>query len=279
VKSKWFEHTYEFDWSRDDRRSRRFIAVGTLLRVSVDRIVPFTGVLNFRDLGGYRTHDGRTTRWGRLYRSDAMHDLTDEDLVVFRELGVSSVVDLRSTAEVAYTGRGLLELESMRFVNSPVLSDAQTDERRDESIFDDAYLSRRYLQYLDVGAPAFVAAIKEMTVPENYPLVFNCFLGKDRTGVLAALVLSCLGVDRETIVEDYAITNERVGFITEKLRRDPAHRETIDLTPPALLAAERSTMLSFLNEVDQRYGGARAWAESAGVTPVQVERLEELILE
>jgi protein-tyrosine phosphatase len=247
--------------------------------VSLDRIVPFAGVLNFRDLGGYRTLDGRTTRWARLFRSDAMHDLTDDDLLMFRRLGVSSVVDLRSSAEVARTGRGLLELESLRFVNSPVLSNAETEEPRDEAVFDERYLAGRYLQYLDVGAPAFVSAIKEMTVPENYPLVFNCFLGKDRTGVLASLVLSCLGVERATIVEDYALTHERMGLITEKLRRDPTQRETIDLTPPALLAAREATMTSFLAEVDQRYGGARAWVNDAGVTPEQVQRLEELILE
>ena len=61
-----------------------------------DRLVPFTGVLNFRDLGGYETDDGRHTRWGRLFRSDAMHDLTEEDLEMFRGLGIASVVDLRS---------------------------------------------------------------------------------------------------------------------------------------------------------------------------------------
>jgi protein-tyrosine phosphatase len=208
-----------------------------------------------------------------------MHDLTDEDLQVFRQLGVSSVVDLRSAAEVSHTGRGLLEREPLRFVNSPVLSDAETEEPREESVFDASYLARRYLQYLDVGAPAFVAAIKEMTVPENYPLVFNCFLGKDRTGVLASLVLSCLGVERETIVEDYALTHERMRLIKEKLRRDPIQRETIDLTPPALLAADEATMTSFLHEVDQRYGGARSWVQGAGVTSEQVERLEELVLE
>ncbi|MDA4133816.1 MAG: tyrosine-protein phosphatase [Thaumarchaeota archaeon] len=205
--------------------------------------------------------------------------MTNEDLQVFRQLGVSSVVDLRSSAEVSHTGRGLLEREPLRFVNSPVLSDAETEEPREESIFDASYLARRYLQYLDVGAPAFVMAIKEMTVPENYPLVFNCFLGKDRTGVLASLVLSCLGVECATIVEDYALTHERMRLITEKLRRDPIQRETIDLTPPALLAADEATMTSFLHEVDQRYGGARSWVESAGITPEQVERLGDLVLE
>ncbi len=257
----------------------RVLVLGTLDEVSLDRIVPFAGVLNFRDLGGYRTLDGRTTRWGRLFRSNALHDLTREDLVLFRRLGVASVVDLRSSAEVARTGRGLLELESLRFVNSPVLSDFEADEPRDESIIDASYLSRRYLQYLDLGAPAFVVAIEEMSVPENYPLVFNCFLGKDRTGVLAALVLSCLGVERDAIVEDYAITDERVRLIMDKLRQDPHQREAVDQTDPTLLAAHEATMSSFLSDVDHRFGGARAWVEAAGVAPALIERLEELVLD
>ncbi len=247
--------------------------------VSPDRIVPFSGVLNFRDLGGYRTADGRTTRWGRLFRSNAMHGLTREDLVLFRQLGVSSVIDLRSSGEVVRNGRGLLEDESIRFISSPILTDAQADEPRGEPFSSEGYLARRYLQYLDVGAPAFAAAISEMTVPEHYPLVFNCFLGKDRTGVLAAHVLGCLGIERATIVEDYALTDERVRLMVEGLRRDPRQREAIDQTDPALLAAEAVTMSAFLFELDRRFGGARAWVEAAGVAPEQIERLEELVLE
>jgi protein-tyrosine phosphatase len=247
--------------------------------VSLDRIVPFTGVLNFRDLGGYRTLDGRTTRWGRLFRSDAMHDLTPDDLAIFRRLGVSSVVDLRSSAEVVRTGRGLLAFESIRFVNSPVLSDAQAEAPREELTIDAGYLVRRYLQYLEMGAQAFVTAIEEMTIPENYPLVFNCFLGKDRTGVLAALVLSCLEVEQASIVQDYATTDERVQFIMEKLRREPTLREAVDQTDPALLAASETTMSNFLHEVDQRFGGARAWLGSVGVSSDRLKRIEEIILE
>jgi protein tyrosine/serine phosphatase len=247
--------------------------------VSIDRIVSFAGVLNFRDLGGYCTLDGRTTRWGRLFRSDAMHDLTPEDLVIFRRLGVSCVVDLRSPAEVARTGRGLLELEPIHFVNTPMLAGPAAEAPREESTFDSKYLVQRYLQYLEVGAPAFVATIVELTIPENYPLVFNCFLGKDRTGVLAALVLSCLGVDRDSIIEDYAATDERMRFIIEKLRRDPVQRDAVDQTDPAILAASAETMSSFLHEIDHRFGGARAWLGSVGVSPNRLTRLEKILLE
>jgi protein-tyrosine phosphatase len=246
--------------------------------MTTERFMSFEGVLNFRDLGGYECEDGRHTRWGRLFRSDAMHDLTEDDLVVFRGLGIETVVDLRSVSEVERTGRGLLALETSKFINVPVLSNYEINEPR-ETEFDEDYLSRRYLQYLDVGAPAFVRVIEEMTIPDNYPLVFNCFLGKDRTGVLAALVLSFLGVERSTVVEDYALTHARVAFIVEKLRRDPVHRDTIDQTNPVLLSAREATMTNFLAEVDERFGGPTAWARGAGVSDESIERLRDLLLD
>jgi protein-tyrosine phosphatase len=276
-------------WSRSDsilvtnvatREGQRIVAPALLVTLAqvTNRLVPFEGVLNFRDLGGYESEDGRRTRWGRLFRSDAMHDLTEDDLVVFRGLGIAAVVDLRSVSEVERTGRGLLALEAQKFVNVPVLSNYEIHEPR-EIAFDEDYLSRRYLQYLDVGAPAFVRVIEEMTIADNYPLVFNCFLGKDRTGVLAALVLSCLGVERLTVVEDYALTDARVAFIVEKLRRDPVQSDTIDQTDPVLLAAREATMTSFLAEVDERFGGPVAWARRAGVSSDSIERLHDLLLD
>jgi protein tyrosine/serine phosphatase len=152
------------------------------------------------------------------------------------------------------------------------------EERVDGSLTSD-YLVNRYLFYLDTGAPAMVHALDEMGKEENYPLVFNCFFGKDRTGVLAALVLSCVGVEHDAVVEDYAFTATRVPLILEKLRRDPVHRDTIDQTDPVLLAANEMTMSRFLDEVDRRFGGARAWAQSAGVPRESLDALRDLLLD
>jgi protein tyrosine/serine phosphatase len=248
----------------------------TLVSVT-DRLVPFTGVLNFRDLGGYETEDGRHTRWGRLFRSDAMHDLTEEDLEVFRGLGIACVVDLRSVSEVERTGRGLLAHEPLHFVNSPVLTTLQSDESRRD--IDEGYMARRYLEYLEMGAEAFVQVVAEMTNPDNYPLVFNCFLGKDRTGVVAALVLSCLGVTRSSVVEDYALTAPRVALIVQKLLLDPLLRAEVAHDNPLLLGAREATMSSFLSEVDARFGGPVAWARHAGVSADSIERLRDLLLD
>jgi len=243
------------------------------------RILPFTGVLNFRDLGGYQTADGRVTRWRHLYRSDVLHDLTANDLELFRSLGVAAIVDLRNPAEVERTGRGLLANEPINFVNASVLSMEDVEERPDTSVLGEDYLWQRYLSYLEIGPGAFVRAIEEMAVGDNYPLVFNCFFGKDRTGVLAALVLSCLGVDPRTIVEDYALTETRVELILEKLRSDPIHRDTIDKSDPLLFTSNARTMSKFLEELEHRHGGARSWALNEGVDSQLLDVLSDELLE
>ncbi|HEV3187326.1 MAG TPA: tyrosine-protein phosphatase [Acidimicrobiales bacterium] len=253
--------------------------VDTLSYVTPDRIVPFTGVLNFRDLGGYRTSDGRRTRWGHLYRSDALHDLSEIDLTLFRRLGIATVVDLRNASEVERTGRGLLSSEKVRFINAPVLGETEVSSSREGGPLAPDYLATRYLQYLEVGGPALVQALEEMTDSEKYPLVFNCFFGKDRTGVLSALVLGCVGVSPHEIVRDYSLTASRVPLILDKLREDPLYRETIERTDPLVLAAKGETMSQFLEELDVRYGGARAWAQSAGMDAHKLKCLSDALLE
>lgn len=218
------------------------------------------------------------TRWERLYRSDVLTDLTPSDLVLFRSLGIVTVIDLRSPVEVQRLGLGLALHESARVVNVSVLSDASLEVRGEAADVDRDYLVRRYLHYLDVGGDAFVNAISEMTTAESYPMVFNCFFGKDRTGVLAAVVLSCVGVEHDAIIEDYALTASRVPSILEKLSEDPLYRSTIERTHPILLSADERTMARFLHEMDERFGGPRSWAMNAGVTRKQLNALSDLVL-
>src|ERR1700722_16459850 len=184
------------------------------------RLLPLVGAYNFRDLGGYPTSDGGNTRWGRLYRSDTLHELTADDLEVLRSIGLASVIDLRTQAEVGRTGRGVLGAEPIRYANLSVLPE-EGGERQAAPADNINGVALRYLSYLDVGREALVESIRLMADPESYPLVFHCQAGKDRTGVLAALVLGCIGVDARTIVEDYVLTATRMDLILERLRRDP----------------------------------------------------------
>ena len=253
------------------------------------RLVPLEGSFNFRDLGGYPGRDGRPTRWRRLFRADALHELTPEDVDRLQELGLRTVVDLRTERELARTGRGPLEPEDVAFHHLAVVqegirgagtSDGVTER---ESMAAPAPagddLAERYLWYLDVGRHSLVEALTLLGGDEHYPLVFHCAAGKDRTGVLAALVLEIVGVDREVIVADYVITAERLRFIMDRWLADPEFAERMAKVPASRLSVEAVTMERFLDHLQTRYGGARSWALSAGVPAGALDRMVEFLLE
>jgi len=245
---------------------------------SPTRLLPLVGAYNFRDLGGYPSADGRRTRWGRLYRSDTLHELTVEDVAVLRELGLAGVIDLRTPTEVERLGRGPLGSESVRYVNLSVLRE-EGDEGRGVAARRIEDSAERYLSYLESGRDALAESFAFLADASNYPLVFHCQAGKDRTGILAALVLDALDVDRRAIVDDYLLTATRMDLIVERLRRDPLYAPRIDELPPSVFAVAATTMQRFLDGLDQRYGGARRWALGAGVAPGQLDALADILLE
>jgi hypothetical protein len=240
------------------------------------RLIPLIGAYNFRDLGGYPTLDGRTTRWGQLYRSDTLHELTDGDLDVLREIGLSSVIDLRTSAELERTGRGLLASEPIRHVHLPVVQEGGTSQGAPAEAQED--LHRRYLWYLDIGRDALVSALTIVGDPKSYPLVFHCAAGKDRTGVLAALVLDIVGVERSVIVEDYVLTASRMDLILSRVRGTPDAEARLAEMPQFLLRAEAATMESFLDGLHEAHGGAREWALASGVSEDSLETMSALLV-
>jgi hypothetical protein len=139
-------------------------------------------------------------------------------------------------------------------------------------------LTERYLWYLDVGAAALAEALTVLGDPDSFPLVFHCAAGKDRTGVLAALVLDLCGVEPEVIVADYLITAERMELILGRYRSDPAFEARMAGVPPGRFGVEADTMERFLEILGRRFGGAEAWATSVGVSPVSIEGLRATLL-
>jgi hypothetical protein len=148
------------------------------------------GALNFRDLGGYHTVDGRRTRSGLVYRSNSLQELTQDDVARLRwDLRVATVLDLRSPKEIARDGHGPFMDEGVRYINIPVLHE-RNDSGRPGAIAHG--LVERYLSYLRAGGDNVVEALRTIAEDDVLPVVFHCSAGKDRTGVFAALLLgSC----------------------------------------------------------------------------------------
>jgi hypothetical protein len=241
------------------------------------RILSLTGAYNFRDLGGYPTTDGRYTRWNRLFRSDSLHELTEEDLLVLRGLSLTSVIDLRTPTEVERTGRGPLGDEALHYVNLSVTVQEGGESQAAPTEFQ-SDLADRYLWYLDVGGHNLVAALTTIGDPRRSPLVFHCAAGKDRTGVLAALLLDILSVTRDAIIADYTLTESRMSFIMERLRRDPAVGARVDELPAHLFAVKAATIERFLDLLYEQHGGAYSWARGAGVPDETLAALPDLFV-
>lgn len=242
------------------------------------RLLPLVGAYNFRDLGCYPTTDSRRTRWGRLFRSDTLNELTEEDVATLRAMGLATVVDLRTPTEVERAGPGPLQRHPIHHLHAPVLTD-QGQEDRAAPQLRDGNAGDRYLWYLEGGSAALAEAMVLMTEADRYPLVFHCFAGKDRTGVLAALVLDCIGVERTAIVEDYVLTATRMELIIGRVRRDPLVGDRVDEIPASAFAVLATSMERFLEGLDERHGGARQWALDSGLSTDDLDKLQVLLVE
>jgi protein-tyrosine phosphatase len=241
------------------------------------RLVALERSFNFRDLGGYVGHHGMVTRWGALFRSDTLHELTGADIETVRALGLATIVDLRTGRELERTGRGPLAEEPTAFRHLSLIRDGEGEAMAAPAPPGEE-LSLRYGWYLDGGRDSLVEALRLIADPSNLPLVFHCAAGKDRTGVLAALVLDILGVASEVIVADYVITAERMPLILERYRMDPALAANMDRVPSSRFGVEAQTMERFLADLYRQFGGARAWALASGVRAEELERMEEWLL-
>jgi protein-tyrosine phosphatase len=236
------------------------------------------GSSNVRDLGGVPLAGGGTTAFGVAYRSDTLQEHTDADVARFRERGVALVLDLRTPTEARQEGRGpLVESGSVRYVNAPLLPDSAFNGTADDDVVVHDRTReervRHYLGYLhDSGGVEMVRAVTELARAES-AAIFHCAAGKDRTGVLAAMVLDVAGADREAVVADYALTTERIDGIMGRLGRLQSYAEDIAEVPRELHVAEAGTMRDLMAAIDSRYGGARTWLAAAGVAEADLDRL------
>lgn len=247
----------------------------------MERLIDLEGCLNFRDLGGYPTRDGRKLAWRRVYRSDGLHHLSGGDVVRLRdELRVSDLIDLRSSAELELDGRGPLEREPMAFHHLPLF-----DGERPSSLspdmqkrIDEMKLSERYWGLAEMAKQA-IGRVVRVIAESKGGAVYHCAAGKDRTGVISAIVLSAVGVADELIVADYALSQQNLDAIIERLNASEGYKNMFEALPPDTLHAEPETMVELLARFDTGYGGVLGYLESAGVGADVIERLRENVLD
>jgi protein-tyrosine phosphatase len=213
------------------------------------------GLINFRDLGGLPAAGG-AIRPGRLFRSDSLAYATESDAAhLVKDLRLATVIDLRGEHEVTQLGRGPLAATRVDYVSAPITDVSGATD-----------LVGHYVAMLDEKGDVLAGAIRLLARSSTLPAVFHCEAGCDRTGVLAAVVLSLLGVPDEVIAADYAATaaampqiHERVAVVVDRLGLPPRPASVLDWTPQAAM------MLQTLELAKERWGSIQDWAHVYGL--------------
>jgi protein-tyrosine phosphatase len=239
-----------------------------------ERNVEFERLHNFRDFGGYPAAGGRWVRRGLLYRSDSLGKLRGRDLERFAALGIRTVIDLRYSWEIEKAGR-VPDSPGLSYSNCCIEHRPWDQSRLSGAIDPVRFVADRYAEVAADGLEEIGEALRIIAAGEA-PLVVHCASGKDRTGLVAALVLGLLGVADDDIAADYALTE----LATERLRADwRAFHPGQDLVWPFFGRAPREVMELAWAELIARYGSARDYATGyLGEPESLIEQLRSVYL-
>jgi len=225
------------------------------------------GCANFRDVGALPTANGATLRARRLFRSNALIAATPGYRRRLQELGVATVIDLRSDDEVAWSDDVVAPGAVRHHLPLGDLLGTGDDWERWR---DPMYVADRYFDLCLAGATSITEIFAVLTDPATYPVVVQCSLGKDRTGVVIALVLRAIGVPIRHIVEEFARSRYAAFRMVDMLRAqlDDEHCRALGPYLPALLAADPFTMLRFIGHIDDEFGSMTGYLRHLDIVSV-----------
>jgi protein-tyrosine phosphatase len=228
------------------------------------RHLPLDGTRNVRDVGGYPAAGGRRTRWRTLLRSDELTTLPEHAQRALMDLGLRQVVDLRWPDEADRSPNVFRRSDRVRYTSIPLLADDPTPH---------AGLAGMYRHVFDVRATQLAEVARALLEPGGLPAIVGCAAGKDRTGVVIAMLLDLVGVPTEVIVEDYALTAGYFAAPRSLVEPPDWRHEPLELeSSPALMAQA-------LVHLDQAHGGARSLLRRQGLADGDIDRLVDLLSE
>jgi protein-tyrosine phosphatase len=252
----------------------------------VTRILPIVGSHNLRDMGGYQTGDGRRVKWRTLFRSGVMAGLTEADRGEFCHLGVAAIYDLRANHErerrpTQWHVGGDIEYYSRDHELSVGALDELIahGEPLAHTFTDLIHAAYREFPYEQADS---LRELFRLLIAGRVPLLFNCTAGKDRTGVAAALILFALGVPRETIDLDYALTDLSIDKLLAVLSCDSRYGRLASLPREhvlPLLRADPEYLAVAFREIERRHGNLHAYLDAIlGVGKHEIAALRDVLL-
>ena len=253
------------------------------------RLVPLDGGINFRDIGGYINNQGRTVKWRKIMRCGHLANLTDADLDVLEEIGVSQIHDFRRVDEQTQNPSCAIRAE---FVDDYQISIGDIS-RFWEFLFEGELSAESshqlvvnsYRSCIQVVIPAFSRFMRHIVDNAENASVFHCSAGKDRTGMAAALILSALDVPRETIIEDYMLTVEHydsdklIAIVEEHLRAAKVESWDREWLMP-YCSVHQDNIVAFLDAIESNYGDVKNYLISAlGLSQADLDKMHQCYLE
>jgi protein tyrosine/serine phosphatase len=246
-----------------------------------NRELYFEAIYNFRDLGGYSGRNGKAMAWGRLFRSGELRHATQADLVrLSRDIGLNSILDLRNEKDLSLFGTGSINTSHFHYINVPLITDPDNTLITLEQAAELSELAELYLRMLRVPfyGTRIVQCLRVLGDSHNLPLVFHCSAGKDRTGVLTAVLLSALGVNDKDIIADYATTASYMQRHLNRINQDPREAEFLASLPAYIHEAAPSSMELLLASIRREYGSTREYLTLHGADGALFEQLEYALL-
>ena len=241
------------------------------------------GAYNVRDLGGYRTADGKTTRWSAFLRADSLHNLSELTKNGLIEYGVRTVIDLRRTIQTVETPNALVGMDGVEYVHLNMIGDTNPpwhDSPPPGDLPTAAWTAHTYILLLDKRKGVISETLVKLANSKRHTAMYHCAAGTDRTGIISALLLGLADVPDSTIVDDYALSAHGLKrrYLAEGIPESLDEKDFTLEEPPQFLAPPLA-MVRTLKHLDDQYGGIESYVRHIGLTDAQVSDIRNKLRE
>lgn len=240
----------------------------------VSKPIPLEKTYNTRELGGYPTQNGGKTRMGRFLRSDSLHDLSAESREQLLQMGLCCILDLRTEEEAKQLPCPFLRTDGVEYRNVPLIDSVASNEFRGG--FPES-MGEMYVGLLKNSAKGFAECIQTIARHPSGLIFFHCAVGKDRTGVLAMLLLSLAGVPSDVILQDYAASAENIRPLAQR-QADYLRTQGIAI-PPYVFQSEPENIQLAMDFIQEQFGSAENYLVQAGCSEAVLREIKEQFVE
>lgn len=241
---------------------------------NTNRHLAVKGTYNIRDLGGYTTKFGETIPWRKFLRGDSLHLLGNDEMSYLHQEGLRLVIDLRTEKEMKDRPNPFENFSSVRFLNLPLFDDLAPIFMLNNEMFNERPLLNFYLAALHDQHDAIRAVMSEIANANDGAILFNCTAGKDRTGIVAALLLGLVGVSNEEIIYDYTLTAELIPDLVQQLLSESKARGLDTKKHSKMLESPAEVIKLTLADLEKNYKSVSNYFEKIGLDKSLISNLQ-----